>query len=236
MRLDKDDPVKEWREHVATMKRHAEFLNKHNFEYLVIKNGLGTDLKVCLAIDHEWMPAEELAQDNIPFIANMPTEEIFTAPHKTKVDGVLKNALPLAYNGNIIDGFTIEFKDGKIVNYTADKGYVTLKGLIETDDGTHYLGEVALIGKNSPIAKSGLLFYNTLFDENASCHLAIGKAYPTNILGGEKLTTTELDKLGVNDSIEHVDFMIGTKDLKIVGETCDGTLITIFDDGDWAID
>lgn len=236
MRLDTADPVDAWRKHVLTMNKHADFLNKHKFSTLYIKSDNGTDLKVGLADGHIWMPAEEMAQDGVKFVANMPTEEIFTAPHKYKVDGVLKNALPLSYNGNLIDDFTIEFKDGKIINYTAKKGYDTLKGLIETDEGTHYLGEVALIGKNSPIAKSGLLFYNTLFDENASCHLAIGKAYPTNVLGGEKLSIDELDKLGVNDSIEHVDFMIGTKDLKVIGETEDGKKITIFDDGDWVID
>ena len=236
MRLNEPDPVKAWKDHVALMNKHAKFLNDHKFESLLFKSDNGTNLSVGLADGHIWMPAEEKAQDGVNFIANMPTEEIFTAPHKYKVNGVLKNALPLSYNGNLIDGFSIEFKDGKIVNYTADKGYDTLKGLIETDEGTHYLGEVALIGKNSPIAKSGLLYYNTLFDENASCHLAIGKAYPTNVANGEKLSISELDKLGVNDSIEHVDFMIGTSDLSVIGIDKDGNKTPIFTDGDWCID
>ena len=142
--------------------------------------------------------------------------------------------MPLAYNGNIVDGFSLTFKDGRIVDFSADKGYETLKQLIDTDEGTHYLGEVALIGKNSPIAKSGILFYNTLFDENASCHLAIGKGYPTTVLGGDGLTDEQLLSLGVNDSVEHVDFMIGTCDLVVEGIKGDKKE-PIFIDGDWCI-
>ena len=139
------------------------------------------------------------------------------------------------WNGQIIDKFTLEFKDGKVVNYTAEKGYDTLRELIQTDEGSAYLGEVAIIGKNSPIAKTGILFYNTLFDENASCHLALGKAYPTNVKNGANLTESEQKALGLNDSIEHVDFMIGTNDLKITGITHNGEKIIIFNDGEWTI-
>ena len=234
MRLDNADPVKEWEGHLSTMQAHADKLNKLDFEYLVFENANGTNLKVGLADGHKWLSAKELAKDGLDFVANMPTEEVFTAPHRLKVDGVLRSALPLSYNGQIIDNFTIEFKRGKIVSFSAEKGYETLKELIETDKGTHYLGEVALIGKNSPIAKSGILFFNTLFDENASCHLAIGKAYPTTLKDGEALSKKELAARGANNSVEHVDFMIGTPDLRVTGVTKSGEKIAVFIDGEWA--
>ncbi len=235
MRLNCDDPVKEWRKHIAKLNSRAEFLNSHDFEYLHFKNGSGTDFTVGLCDGHKWISAEERAKDGLPFVANMPTEEIFTAPHRLKADGVIKSAMPLCYSGKIIDGFTVEFKKGKVVGFTAEKGYETLKGLIETDKGTRRLGEVALIGKNSPIAQSGILFYNTLFDENASCHIALGKGYPTTVKDGDKLSAKERAKRGLNDSIEHVDFMIGTPDLKIDGIMKDGSVIALFNDGDWVI-
>ena len=235
MRLDAYSPIEAWKEHIETLNKRADFLNKQRFSYLLFKNAIGTDLRVGLSQNHVWLCAEEKAKDGFKFVANMPTEEIFTAPHKDRVDGVLKSAMPLCVNGQIIDNFTIEFKKGKIVSFSAEKGYEALKRLIETDNGTRRLGEVALIGKNSPIAKSNVLFYNTLFDENASCHLAIGKAYPTTILGGDKLTIAELKKLGENDSTEHEDFMIGTPDLSVIGVKENGEKIQLFADGEWII-
>ena len=235
MRLNTKSPIDAWKEHIEKLNRRAEFLNEQRFSYLLFKNSKGTDLKVGLSQNHVWLCAEEKAKDGIKFVANMPTEEIFTAPHKDRVDGVLKSAMPLCLNGQIIDNFTIEFKKGKIVSFSAEKGYDALKQLIETDNGTKRLGEVALIGKNSPIAKSKVLFYNTLFDENASCHLARGKAYPTTISGGDKLSVSELKKLGANDSTEHEDFMIGTNDLSVVGVKEDGQRVQIFADGEWVI-
>ena len=235
MRLDCENPLQMWQEHIKTLDKRVEFLNKHNFSYLHFKSGNGTDLKVGLAKNHLWTSAQELAKDGVKFVANMPTEEVFTAPHRLKVDGVLKSALPLCENGQIIDDFSITFKKGKIIDFTAKKGYETLKHLINTDEGTHHLGEVALIGKNSPIAKSGILFYNTLFDENASCHLAIGKAYPTTVKNGETLSKKELKSLGVNDSTEHIDFMIGTDDLEVIGVDDKGNAVQIFKNGEWII-
>lgn len=235
MRLDSDNPTKAWEEHIKTLEKRAEYLNKMDFEYIRFKNGLGTDLTVGLADGHKWLSANELAKDGVNFVANMPTEEVFTAPHRLKVDGVLKSAMPLCENGQVIDDFTITFKKGKIVSYSAKKGYDTLKQLIETDQGTLRLGEIALIGKNSPIAQSGILFYNTLFDENASCHLAIGKAYPTTVWGGESMTKSQLKSRGVNDSNEHVDFMIGTPDLLVTGIKKDKTEVNLFTDGEWTI-
>ncbi|MBP5686156.1 MAG: aminopeptidase [Clostridia bacterium] len=235
MRLDKKDPVKEWRKHIEKLNVHAQFLNDANFEYLHFENGKGTDLYVGLAIDHVWISAEEKAKDGVPFVANMPTEEVFTAPHNKKIDGVVKSALPLCYNGQIIDDFSLTFKKGRIVDFSAGKGYGLLKNLINTDSGTKSLGEVALIGKNSPIAQSKILFYNTLFDENASCHIAIGQGYPTTVKNGENLSAKEKKEKGLNDSIEHVDFMIGTPDLKVTGITFDGKQIPVFRNGEWVI-
>ena len=235
MRLDAENPTLEWKTHLDTLDKRANYLNEAQFEYLIFKNSLGTNLKVGLCQDHVWLSAKERAKDGLFFVANMPTEEIFTAPHRLKVDGVLKSAMPLCENGQIIDDFTITFKKGKIVEFTAKKGYDALKNLIETDSGTYRLGEVALIGKNSPIAKSGILFYNTLFDENASCHLAIGKAYPTTIKNGDKLSKKELKSKGANDSVEHVDFMIGTPDLVVLGLKKDGSETLLFKDGEWNI-
>ncbi len=235
MRLDKKAPVKEWRKHIEKLNARAQFLNDSNFEYLHFENGKGTDLYVGLAIDHVWISAEEKAKDGVPFVANMPTEEVFTAPHNKKIDGVVKSALPLCYNGQIIDDFSLTFKKGRIVDFSAEKGYGLLKNLINTDFGTKSLGEVALIGKNSPIAQSKILFYNTLFDENASCHIAIGQGYPTTVKNGENLSAKEKKEKGLNDSIEHVDFMIGTPDLKVTGITFDGKQIPVFRDGEWVI-
>ena len=235
MRLDCDDPVAAWRKHIDTLHRRADFLNSHNFEYIHLKNGSGTDLKVGLATDHQWIAAEEEGQDGVPFTANMPTEEIFTAPHNKKIDGTVVNALPLVNNGNVIDKFSITFKNGKVVDYSAEVGHDALKGILTTDEGVLSLGEIALIGKKSPIAESGILFYNTLFDENASCHLAFGASYPTTVKGGNDMTDEQLAQHGMNQSLQHVDFMIGTKDIDIDGIAYDGTVTPLFRDGEWVI-
>ncbi|MBR5191903.1 MAG: aminopeptidase [Clostridia bacterium] len=235
MRLDTLYPTTAWEEHITNLEKRANFLNKKNFEYLRFKSKNGTDLTVGLAENHVWLSAKEKALDGINFVANMPTEEVFTSPHKFKVNGVVKSSLPLAENGKIIEDFSLTFKNGKIVDFDAEKGYKTLKNIIETDKGTYYLGEVALIGKSSPIAKLNTLFYNTLFDENASCHLALGKAYPTTIKNGENLSKKELSLLGANDSVEHVDFMIGTDDLEVFGIEKNGKETAVFINGDWVI-
>lgn len=235
MRLDFDNPLNEWKKHIEKLNARAEYLNSRDFEYLHFENSLGTDLYVGLAEGHKWLSAKEKAKDGIDFVANLPTEEIFTAPHRLKTQGVVKSAMPLSYNGRIVDKFSIKFKDGKVRDFYAEKGHDVLKHLIETDKGTSRLGEVALIGKNSPIAQMNTLFYNTLFDENASCHLALGKAYPTTLFGGETLSQKELLARGANDSVEHVDFMFGTPDLKVTGVTKNGEKTEIFTDGEWAI-
>ena len=235
MRLDEKNPLEAWQKHIDTLNRRAEFMNAKNFEYLHYTSANGTDLMLGLAENHVWVSAQEKAKDGVPFVANMPTEEIFTAPHKDKINGVVKSALPLSYNGQIIENFSFTFKKGKVVDFSAEKGYDVLKKLLETDAGTLSLGEAALIGKNSPIAKSGILFLNTLFDENASCHLALGKGYPTTVKDGAEMTVKELKKLGVNDSVEHVDFMIGSPDLSVTGIGYDKSETPLFVDGEWVI-
>lgn len=235
MRLDTENPTEAWRKHIDTLHRRARFLNEHNFEYIHMTNAHGTDLRVGLATNHQWIAAEEMGQDGIPFTANMPTEEIFTAPHNRKIDGKVVNALPLVNNGNVIDGFCITFKEGKVVDYQAKVGFEALRNILTTDDGVLSLGEIALIGKHSPIAESGILFYNTLFDENASCHLAFGASYPTTVKGGNEMTEEQLAAHGMNQSLQHVDFMVGTKDIDIDGIAYDGSVTPLFRDGEWVI-
>jgi aminopeptidase len=164
----------------------------------------------------------------------MPTEEVYTLPKRDGVNGTVVAAKPLNFNGNLIEDFRLTFKDGKVIQYAAGKGEAILKGLLETDEGSSFLGEVALVPYDSPISKSGILFYNTLFDENASCHLALGKAYPTCIAGGEKMDSVTLAQHGVNDSLLHEDFMVGTRDLAIVGTTKDGRQVQVFQNGNFA--
>ena len=165
----------------------------------------------------------------------MPTEEVFTLPHKYGVNGVVYSTKPLNYGGNLINNFSLTFEDGKVVDFKAEEGYDVLKDLLDLDEGAKRLGEVALVPYDSPISKANIIFYNTLFDENASCHFALGKAYPTNLKGGTEMNEEELDKAGVNDSLTHVDFMVGSEDLSIVGETKDGEKVQIFENGNWAL-
>ncbi|EIW20543.1 MULTISPECIES: aminopeptidase [Pelosinus] len=234
VRVDTQDPVAAWEEHKQNLKKSSDFLNSNQFQYLQYKNSLGTDLKIELPKNHIWLGGSEYTPEGLEFVANMPTEEVFTLPKKTGIQGTVVSSKPLNYNGNVIDHFSLTFKDGKIVDFTAEQGYEILKGLIETDEGSYYLGEVALVPYNSPISNSNILYFNTLFDENASCHLAIGKAYPVCIKDGENLAKEELEALGVNDSLVHVDFMIGTKDLEIIGTTAAGKEIPVFKNGDFA--
>ncbi len=233
-RVTSDDPVKAWEEHKNNLKKSMNFLNNANFRLLKFTNSLGTNLEIELPEGHKWLGGSEMSQDGIEFIANMPTEEVFSLPKKTGVNGVVHSSKPLNFNGKLIEDFTITFKDGRIIDYTAKKGLDTLKELIESDEGSHYLGEVALVPYDSPISKSNILFFNTLYDENASCHLAIGRAYPSCLENGEKMSEEELEKHGVNYSIVHEDFMFGTSDLQITGITHDGKEITVFKDGNFA--
>jgi aminopeptidase len=233
VRVDTEDPDAAWAEHKGNLKGRIDFLNSGSFKLLHFKNSQGTDLKVELPEKHLWVGCPDHTQEGIEFVANMPTEEVFTLPKKTGVNGKVVSTKPLSYNGNIIDKFSLAFKEGRIVDYKAEVGHDILKSIIETDEGSHYLGEVALVPYDSPISKSGILFYNTLFDENASCHLAIGKAYSVSVKNGVNMTEEELSRLGVNNSLIHADFMIGSRDLEITGITAEGKEVPVFRNGNF---
>lgn len=233
-RMNSENPVKAWTEHVDTLGDKVNFLNEKAFKKLHYKSSNGTDLEVELPENHIWAGGGGKNSKDTFFVANMPTEEVFTMPLKTGVNGVIFSTKPLNYGGNLIDNFKLTFKNGKVTDFEAEEGYDVLKDLFALDEGAKHLGEVALVPYDSPISNSNIIFLNTLFDENASCHFAFGKAYPTNIKGGENMTDEELEKAGVNDSLTHVDFMVGSKDLSIVGETKDGKKVQVFENGDWA--
>jgi len=230
-----NNTIEEWAEHNERLLSHNNVLNKYQFESLHFKNSLGTDLTVKLVDDHVWAGGGENSTKGVYFNPNIPTEENFTMPHKFGVNGKVVATKPLNYQGNLIEDFWLEFKDGKVVNYDAKKQKETLKNLVELDEGSSYLGEVALISYDSPISNSNILFLNTLFDENASCHLALGRAYPMNVKGGNDMTPEQLEKVGYNMSMAHSDFMFGSKDLDVVGTTKDGKKVTIFENGDFVV-
>nr|WP_226581621.1 aminopeptidase [Halobacillus litoralis] len=235
VRVDREDPVAAWEEHNQNLITAREYLNKKQYQKLIYK-APGTDLEVSLPKGHVWKggPAKTV-EGGVQFNPNMPTEEVFTAPHKYGVDGTVASTKPLNYGGNVIDNFTLTFKEGKVVDFTAEEGSETLQHLLETDEGSRRLGELALVPHESPISQSGLIFYNTLYDENASCHLALGKAYPNNVEGGSDMSEEELDQNGVNHSLSHVDFMMGSADLDIDGVLEDGTTEAVMRKGSWAI-
>lgn len=231
---DDTDVVEEWRKHIDQLTVRKDYLNKLNLKSLHYKNSIGTDLVVELPEGHIWAAGSEFTKAGQVFVANMPTEEIFTAPKKDGVNGVVVSSIPFVKDGNIIENFKMTLKDGKIVHVQADKGVEVLRNAISVDEGASYLGEVALVPYDSPISNTKILFYNTLFDENASCHFAFGQAYPSSIKGGEMMSKEELKLRGLNDSITHEDFMVGTEDLSIIGTTQDGEQIPIFVDGNFA--
>ncbi|KAB2336061.1 aminopeptidase [Cytobacillus depressus] len=232
-RSDLENPVEAWKKHDESLHEKVDYLNSKRYKKLHYK-AAGTDLTIELHEKHLWVGAGSINEKGHEFMANMPTEEVFTAPLKTGVNGTVSSSKPLSYGGNIIDQFTITFENGRIVSVKAEEGEEILKKLVETDEGSHFLGEVALVPFNSPISQSNLLFYNTLFDENASNHLAIGKAYAFCLEGGKEMSGEELEEHGLNDSLTHVDFMIGSADMDIDGITTDGKIEPVFRNGDWA--
>jgi len=227
------NPEDAWKDHIETFNRRIDLLNSCNFKSLHYKNSIGTDLVVELPENHFWSGGSELAKDGVPFCANIPTEEVFTAAKKDGVNGTVAASLPLVLNGDIAEKFVFTLKDGKIVDVSAEKGLDLLLGELDTDEGARYLGEVALVPWDSPIRRTKTLFYNTLFDENASCHFAFGEAY-ASVKGSETMTPEEREAAGLNNSVVHVDFMVGTKDLSIIGTTHDGEEIPVFVDGNFA--
>lgn len=234
VRVNEEDPVAAWTNHKNNLKEKMAVLNSKNIKSLHYTNSLGTDLVLELPKKHIWLGGAEVNKEGTEFIANMPTEEVFSLPLKTGVNGIVYSSKPLNYGGNLIDNFSLTFKDGKVVEFTAEKGYDTLAHLLDTDEGAKHLGEVALVPYDSPISNSGVIFFNTLYDENASCHLAFGKAYSVCIENGENMTNEELANEGANDSLTHVDFMIGTRDLSIVATLENGETFQVFENGNWA--
>lgn len=224
---------KNWQDHIATLEEKAKYLNDHQFDKVHYESSNGTDLWVKLPKNHIWMSAGSKNAKGDEFIPNMPTEEVFTAPQYDGVNGRLVATKPLVYNGVVINDFEFSFKDGKVIDFDAKEARDTLAKMLESDEGSKNLGEIALVPYDSPISKSNILFYNTLFDENASCHFALGKAYPTCVLGGADLDESELNERGINDSLIHEDFMVGSSDLKITGYK-DNKEYPIFLDGNWA--
>lgn len=233
-RVDQEDPIKAWEIHDENLKKYKNFLNNKQFEKLILK-GPGTDIEVYLAEDHYWMGGSKESQAGAAYVANMPTEEVFTTPHKFKVNGTLKATKPLSVNGKLVEDFGFTFKDGKVVDFYAEKGYEVLENLLNNDEGAKYLGEVALVQDDSPISNTKILFNNTLFDENASVHFALGRAYAYAMRDGANMTEEELAEKGSNFSLIHVDFMVGGPELDVTAYEKDGTEVKLFKDGNWVI-
>ncbi len=234
VRVNTPDPIAAWEAHKNSFTAKVSFLDEAQFDALRYENSLGTNLTIGLPKNHRWEGGGSSLINGRYFFPNMPTEEIFSVPDKNRAEGTVYSAMPLNYQGNLIDNFSITFHEGRITDFTAEKGYDVLKQLIETDEGSHRLGEVALIPRKSPLAQMGILFYNTLYDENASCHFAIGRGYAECLEGGLEMSREELNAAGMNDSVTHVDFMVGTDDLKITGIKQDGAEILLFENGNWA--
>ncbi|WP_373502118.1 aminopeptidase [Aestuariivirga sp.] len=233
-RADLPDPVKAWEEHSANLARRTAFLNERRYRALKY-SGPGTDLMLGLAEDHVWKGGAGRARNGVICNANIPTEEVFTAPHKDMVDGTVCSSKPLSYQGSLIDGIKVRFERGKIVEMTAAKGEDAFRSLISTDEGAARLGEVALVPHSSPISKSGIIFNNTLFDENAASHIAVGQSYTENIRDASKRSKEELSALGANSSLVHVDWMIGSGELDVEGIHADGSAELLMRKGEWAV-
>ena len=233
-RADGKNPVQAWKEHNADLLARSEYLNSLGLKFLEYRSANGTDLTVELLEDGVFTGGREKTLNGKIFNPNIPTEEVFTTPKAGAVEGIVYSTKPLSYMGELIDNFSLRFEGGKVVEAKAEKGEALLKKMVSMDEGAGKLGEVALIPYDSPINESGILFYNTLFDENASCHFAVGHGFNECLKGFEKLTDEECKARGVNDSMIHVDFMIGSRDMSIVGVTKDGRRVQIFENGNWA--
>ncbi|MCO5394519.1 aminopeptidase [Enterococcus faecalis] len=232
-RIYEENPVIAWDIHDKKLQEKAAELNEQQFTALHY-TAPGTDLTIGLPKNHLWEGAGSYNARGEEFMANMPTEEVFTAPDSRRVDGYVSSTKPLSYAGTIISGMKFTFKDGKVVDFSAEQGEEALKNLLAIDEGAKHLGEVALVPDPSPISQSGLIFYNTLFDENASNHLAFGSAYAFNLQGGTEMSEEELAAAGLNRSQTHVDFMVGSDKMNIDGIKEDGTVVPVFRNGDWA--
>jgi len=234
-RVDQPDPVTAWMNHIQNLTKRAKYLQAKKYSALHYQ-APGTDLTVGLPPGHRWISAQVPAENGVEFTANMPTEETFTLPDRHHAEGTVTATFPLSYGGSLIEDFSITFENGRITKVHAKRNEAILQRLVDTDEGSTRLGEVALVPASSPISKRGHLFYNTLFDENASCHLAIGRAYRFTIAGGEELNDEEFMAVGGNVSLNHVDFMIGSPQMDIDGIKDDGSREPVFRSGEWAFD
>lgn len=229
------DPIKNWDEHNKDLIKRTNFLNSLDIDFLEYHAGNGTNFKVWLNSKVNWLAGGETALgSNIYYNPNMPSEECFTSPIKGKAEGIVYASKPLSYQGQLIENFSITFKDGKAVDCHAEKNEALLREMIASDENSGYLGEVALVPHDSPISNSNILFYNTLYDENAACHLALGRGFTNLVKGYENYTQQELFDMGINNSTIHVDFMVGTSDMDIVAHLRDGSTVQIFKNGNWA--
>jgi len=234
-RATQPDPIAAWQEHIQNLKKRSSYMQAKSYSALHYK-APGTDFMLGLPRGHKWTSAQSLAENGVVFTANMPTEEMFTLPDRHRAEGTVSATMPLSYAGTLIEDFSVTFENGRIVKVNARKNEAILQKLVDTDEGSTRLGEVALVPASSPIARRGHLFYNTLFDENASCHIAIGRAYRFSLIGGEELTDEEFISAGGNVSLNHVDFMIGSPEMDIDGLREDGTREPVMRQGEWAFD
>ena len=234
-RVVEPDPVAAWQEHIKSLRKRADYLQAKKYSALHYKSDQ-TDFTLGLPNGHKWISARSLAENGVEFTANMPTEEIFTLPDRNRAEGTVAATFPLSYGGSLIEDFCVTFENGRIVKVSAKRNEAILQKLVDTDEGSTRLGEVALVPASSPIAQRGHLFYNTLFDENASCHIAIGRAYRFTLIGGEELTEEEFNAAGGNTSLNHVDFMIGSPQMDIDGIRADGTREPVMRLGEWAFE
>ncbi len=234
-RVDQDDPIGAWQTHIAALKLRREALDAKQYRSLRYR-APGTELELGLPDDHRWMGGESRSKTDTLFVANMPTEEVFTLPHRDRADGLVSSSKPLSYAGTLIEEFSLRFEAGRVVEVKAGKGEATLRKLVETDEGAGRLGEVALVPHGSPISQSGLLFLNTLYDENASSHLAVGRAYRICLEGGAEMSDENFLAAGGNDSLVHVDFMIGSELMDVDGVLDDGRVEPVMRKGEWAFE
>lgn len=234
-RLDTPSPEQSWQKNLDDLKKRGSYLTERQYSALHFK-APGTDLEVGLPEGHIWIGGWDQTPGGVQFSANLPTEEVFTLPHRERVNGTVRATMPLSYQGSLIEDFQLSFKDGKVVDFSAQKGKEALQGILETGPNASFLGEVALVPHTSPISQLGLVFLNTLYDENASCHLALGNAYRVNLEGGGEMTKEEFQASGGNESLVHVDFMFGSGEMDVDGNLPDGTSEPVMRKGEWAFE